>query len=156
MLAVMKLKGKDLQTMSYSLEELKTELSQHNIKLSYQRLKILEYLMENRTHPSVDTIYNDLKDTITTLSRTTIYNTVNSLVDAGLLRAVVSSANEVHYDIYTANHAHFECQKCHKLIDLEYDFDALPKPAGLDGCTVTETSLLFLGVCPDCRLPLAE
>lgn len=152
----MNLIKEELQSMTDSLEQLKTELSRHNIKLSYQRLKILEYLTQNRTHPSVDTIYNDLKDSITTLSRTTIYNTVNSLVEAGLLRAVVSSANEVHYDIYTENHAHFECQKCHKLIDIEYDFDVLPDPVGLEGCTITEKSVLFLGICPDCQLPLAE
>ncbi len=142
--------------MKDSLEQFKTELARHNIKLSYQRLKILEYLNENRTHPSVDTIFNDLKGTIPTLSRTTIYNTVNSLVEAGLLRPVISSANEVHYDIYVDAHAHFECEVCHRLIDVAYDFDRLPIPEELSNCKVNSKSVLFLGVCPNCALPKAE
>lgn len=142
--------------MKDSLEQFKTELARHNIKLSYQRLKILEYLTENRNHPSVDMIFNDLKGTIPTLSRTTIYNTVNNLVEAGLLRAVVSSANEVHYDIYVEAHAHFECEICHRLIDVDYDFDLLPVPDVLAGCKVNSKSVLFQGICPNCMLPKAE
>lgn len=142
--------------MKDSTEKLKTELGRHNIKLSYQRLKILEYLTENHTHPSVDMIFNDLKSTIPTLSRTTIYNTVNSLVDAGLVRPVYTSANELHYDIVTEPHAHFECEKCHRLIDLEYDFDSLPVPEAIRGYQIRSKSVLFSGVCPDCQTPRVE
>lgn len=134
-----------------SLEKIKTELSKHNIKLSYQRLKIVEYLIENHIHPSVDTIYNDLKETIPTLSRTTIYNTVNSLVDAGLLMPIYTSTNELHYDIVVDPHAHFECNRCHKLINFDYDFDSLIVPETLKNCIVTSKTLLYFGICEECR-----
>ncbi|MCB0402432.1 MAG: transcriptional repressor, partial [Flavobacteriales bacterium] len=59
-------------------------LSSNNIKPSVQRIKIFEYLHENRQHPTVDTIYKDLVGHIPTLSKTTVYNTLKLFVDNGI------------------------------------------------------------------------
>ena len=42
-------------------EALKEELKNRNINLSYQRLKILEYLAQNQCHPTVDQIFTDIQ-----------------------------------------------------------------------------------------------
>ena len=34
-------------------------LKEHNIKPSYQRMKIFQYLLDNHNHPTVDTIYRE-------------------------------------------------------------------------------------------------
>lgn len=39
-------------------------LQGHNIKPSVQRIAIMKYLMEHRTHPTVDEIYTALSPTI--------------------------------------------------------------------------------------------
>ena len=49
-------------------------LKKHNIKPSYQRMKIFQYLLDNHNHPTVDTIYRALCTEIPTLSKTTVYN----------------------------------------------------------------------------------
>lgn len=67
-------------------ESLKQELKTKNIGLSYQRLKVLEYLIQNRCHPTVEQIYFDLCKEIPTLSKTTIYNTLRVLEEAGLVK----------------------------------------------------------------------
>ena len=41
-----------------------------------QRIAIMEYLMEHRTHPSADEIYTALSPSMPTLSKTTVYNTL--------------------------------------------------------------------------------
>ena len=46
-------------------------LQNHNIKPSVQRIAIMNYLIEHRTHPTVDEIYTALSPSIPTLSKTT-------------------------------------------------------------------------------------
>ena len=56
-------------------------LKDHDIKPSYQRMKIFQYLLDNHVHPTVDTIYKALCPEIPTLSKTTVYNTLNLFVE---------------------------------------------------------------------------
>ena len=56
------------------MEVVVERLQGHNIKPSVQRIAIMKYLMEHRTHPTVDEIYTALSPTIPTLSKTTVYN----------------------------------------------------------------------------------
>ena len=51
-------------------------LLKYSIKPSMQRIAIMEYLMEHRTHPSADEIYTALSPSMPTLSKTTVYNTL--------------------------------------------------------------------------------
>ena len=55
-------------------------LREHGISPSYQRIRVFEYLISNKNHPTVDMIYKELIKEIPTLSRTTVYNTLNLLV----------------------------------------------------------------------------
>ena len=45
-------------------------LQSHHIKPSVQRMAIMKYLMEHRTHPTVDEIYTSLAPEMPTLSKT--------------------------------------------------------------------------------------
>jgi Fur family peroxide stress response transcriptional regulator len=85
--------------MQLLFEDLKEKLKKKNINLSYQRLKVLEYLTQVRTHPTVDQIFTDLQKDISTLSKTTVYNTLRVLVQAGLVRVITIEDNETRYDI---------------------------------------------------------
>ena len=57
--------------------EIKNILSKNGIKPSLHRMKILDYLLKMKNHPTVDTIYKDISGDIPTLSKTTVYNTLN-------------------------------------------------------------------------------
>lgn len=56
------------------------QLIEHNIRPSVQRVAIMQYLLDHRTHPTADDIYTELVKTMPTLSRTTVYNTLQLLV----------------------------------------------------------------------------
>ena len=58
-------------------------LLEYNIKPSMQRIAIMEYLMEHRTHPSADEIYTALSPSMPTLSKTTVYNTLKLFAEQG-------------------------------------------------------------------------
>ena len=54
--------------------EIAQYLNDHSIKPSYQRVRILKYLVEKRNHPTVEMIHKELVSDIPTLSKTTVYN----------------------------------------------------------------------------------
>ena len=53
--------------MKPSFEDLKQELKIKNINLSHQRLKVIEFLTQNRCHPTVDQIFTKVRKVLYTV-----------------------------------------------------------------------------------------
>ncbi len=132
-----------------SFEELKKKLKLRNINLSYQRLKVLEYLTQNRCHPTVDQIFTGLQKDISTLSKTTVYNTLRVLAEAGLVRVITIEDNETRYDIEVENHGHFKCESCGVIYDFNIDIDLLTS-GDLNNFKINDKNVYFKGICPGC------
>lgn len=135
--------------MKTNLENITNKLKNKNIRLSHQRLKVLEYLDSHRIHPTVEQIYHGLSDEIPTLSKTTIYNTLNTLIEAGLVRSITIEDNEVRYDIRTDVHGHFKCKVCGNIYDFEVNEDSF-EVNGLNGFEIHTRDVYFSGICPKC------
>lgn len=131
-------------------EELIKKLEEKGIQASYQRMKIFEFLVKNRIHPTVEDIYRSLTPKIPTLSKTTIYNTLKILVDKKLISQVTIEEKEVRYDYFEELHLHFKCKKCGELYDIFHKCDLLNEEE-LDGHLVDEHHLYLRGVCSSCR-----
>lgn len=125
-------------------------LKSKGIKPSYQRMKIYEYLLNNKTHPTVDIIYKALAPEIPTLSKTTVYNTLNLFIENGIVNIIVIEENETRYDVDTTIHAHFKCDNCGKIYDLDLD-PSLLGVSVLDNFQITEQHIYFKGVCKECK-----
>ncbi|MCK9266328.1 transcriptional repressor [bacterium] len=124
-------------------------LETKNIQASYHRIKILEYLVNNRIHPTVDNIYSALVKGIPTLSKTTVYNTVKLFVSKKLVMQVTVEDNEARYDYSETPHFHFKCKKCEKLYDIFQESDLL-KSNEIDGHRIEEYHIDFKGICSFC------
>ena len=85
---------------------------------SPQRIAIYDFLKNNAIHPTVDTIYNAVRETLPSISRTTVYNTVKRLCDSGAIQEVIIEDGELRYDADMSDHGHFKCLKCGKVYDL--------------------------------------
>ncbi len=132
-----------------TLERLKETLRERNINLSYQRLKVLEYLSTHDIHPTTDQIYNALHGEIPTLSKSTVYNTLKVLVEAGVVRELMIENNEARYDIITDFHGHFKCEQCGSIHNFSIRLDDLAYN-GLGSFLIKQRDVYFKGVCPDC------
>ena len=130
-------------------ESLKEKLKNRNINLSYQRLKILEYLAENQCHPTVDQIFTDIQKNIPTLSKTTVYNTLKKLVEEGLVRVINIEDTETRYDINIEDHGHFKCENCGNIFDFSINMDSLISNE-LDDFKIYDRHVYFKGICPQC------
>lgn len=130
-------------------DELAKELKEKNIRLSHQRLKVLEYLNSHLIHPTVDQIYTGLHQEIPSLSKTTVYSTLNALAEAGLVRVITIEDNETRYDIRTENHGHFKCESCGRIYDFTADPDSL-QAGELKDFDIRDKNVYFKGLCPGC------
>lgn len=132
-----------------SKQDIRGYIKEHGIKPSYQRMKILEYLMKNKTHPTVDTIYRALVDDIPTLSKTTVYNTMGLFMDHKIVQMVTIEDNEVRYDADMTDHGHFKCMKCMNIYDFEINLKDT-EIKGIEMFKVEEKHIYFKGICGMC------
>ena len=131
------------------LEKYVTILKQNQLKITPQRLAIMKYLDENRTHPTADRIYIDLKEKNPALSKTTVYNSVETLKEHGIIQSLTISGSESRYDFENKMHHHFLCKKCGIIIDIDIECPNIGKMLE-SGHNVEEVHGYFKGICKKC------
>lgn len=136
--------------MNQKIKDLAERLKEKNIKPSYQRMKIFEYLNLRKNHPTVDRIFKDLVKEIPTLSKATVYNTLDLFKRSELAKVVTIEDNETRYDSEVSVHGHFKCENCGRIFDFPVDIDAISSDA-LENYSITEKNIYFKGICPGCR-----
>jgi Fe2+ or Zn2+ uptake regulation protein len=137
------------ETGSVSIDKIRAFLESRGVKPSYQRLRILEYLMNKRDHPSVDTIFQALSGEIPTLSKTTIYNTLSLFTEKGIVTSLTIVNNELRYDFMNEPHAHFQCESCGIVIDIPVKKDLFLVDS-IEEHQVREIQVSFKGICKNC------
>lgn len=124
-------------------------LAANGVKPSHQRVRVFEYLYGEKNHPTVEVIYQYLKDELPTLSKTTVYNTLNLFVENNITAEVNVEANEVRYDARMEEHAHLKCTSCGMLKDIALDVPLSCLTLD-EGFQVDETHLYLKGKCKKC------
>jgi Fe2+ or Zn2+ uptake regulation protein len=139
--------------MGESVDKYVSLLKSHDLKVTHQRLRILEYINHHYNHPTAETIYSALKADHPSLSRTTVYNTLEILSDAGIIHRLTISPTEHRYDMSETMHHHFICKKCHTIYDVDFScphIDVLKQKAKEQGHEIHEIQGIFKGRCRDC------
>ncbi len=123
------------------------KLKEYGISPSITRIKIYEYLYDNKNHPTVYDVYIDLSKQIPTLSKTTVYNTVKLFKEKGLVNMITINEEQVRIDANPKFHGHFLCEKCKKV----YDFDIFKMEDTLnEGFMPKEKEVYYTGLCKQC------
>ncbi|MGM0607057.1 MAG: Fur family transcriptional regulator [Candidatus Muiribacteriota bacterium] len=128
----------------------KNLLIKHGIKPSFQRTKILDYLLTKKNHPNADIIYKDLHKELSTLSLTTVYNTLKLFEKKKLLKVLNIFENEQRFDFINNEHAHFACKKCKRIFDVELKEKICKKVCDKVVHSITDTHIYFKGYCKKC------
>ncbi|MCF0221420.1 MAG: transcriptional repressor [Fibrobacter sp.] len=124
-------------------------LTQHGIRPSLQRTTVLRFLRSVKTHPTVDEIYQALLPENPSLSRTTVYNTLELLCGHGLVSTLDFGEGFLRYDAVHTPHCHFKCSGCGRVFDI---MTAPPDGLGVlpEGFVLKAVQLKFLGLCKKC------
>ena len=133
-----------------NIQEVHRYLENYHINPSVQRSAIMQYLLQNFTHPTVDQIYADLLPDMPTLSKATVYNTLKLFVDKKAVKAIYIDERNVRYDAQTGLHAHFKCRRCNDIYEVPLEESDIPTFRGGPELRLGETQIYFLGTCGKC------
>lgn len=132
------------------MENIRNFLRNKGINPSIQRIKILKYLREyDKEHPSADEIYNTISEEIPTLSKTTVYNTMQVLAEKGIVNTICLGEGEVRFDIVTEPHVHFRCTSCDRVFDIDFDSKVFDMKK-INSHRVERIHVYFTGTCNKC------
>jgi Fur family peroxide stress response transcriptional regulator len=119
-----------------------------------QRAAILEYLKNNKHHPNIIDIHKNVSKKLSTISMTTVYNTIDLLKKEGLVQELAVLNHEGRrFDSNLSPHDHLICSICGKVVDTEVNVNnpLLMTEKQKNGFDIRETRIKFYGVCPDCK-----
>ncbi len=142
--------------MSQSTKDqaVKDILKNHKLRLTRVRLKILNIFLDS----SKALTHEDIESHFDQLDRITLYRTLKTFEESGLIHKIPSSDNTPLYAIcaedcnhnrHMDNHGHFHCLKCGKTYCMEeVKIPAIDLP---DGYEASNQHLVMEGNCADCN-----
>jgi Fur family peroxide stress response transcriptional regulator len=125
------------------------------LKLTPQRIAIMQYLDGNTEHPSADIIYKTIVKKYPTMSMATVYNTLEVLTNRGYIRELTIEPHKKRFDPNTKNHNHLMCVDCKKIVDVhvmgfsDIKIDLSPEEQG--DFEIIGHHIEFYGFCPKCK-----
>ncbi len=122
------------------------------LRLTPQRIEIYRELANATDHPSAEALYLRLSEKLPTLSLDTVYRTLGTLTEHGLVNKVETVESQARFEAAHVVHHHLVCEKCKQIMDFQWQFidDAvLPESVKAWG-RVERKSLVAYGTCSKC------
>lgn len=131
-------------------------LRSKGLKVTPQRIAILNMLMSTKEHPTAEAIFKALEPTNPTMSLATVYKTLDSFTELGLVQELSIDGESLHYDYTTEFHPHIICRKCGSVIDVDIDVtnelnEIVNKITASTSHNIDKEQLFFYGICEKCR-----
>ena len=127
-------------------------LRTHGVPVTAQRLAVLRAIRE-RPHGTAEAIAEEVRSKIGSISKQSVYNTLGSFVEKGLLRRIQPSGSPALYEGRVGdNHHHLICRACGKTVDVDCAAGEKPclKAANDAGFVIDEAEVIYWGTCPAC------
>lgn len=122
-------------------------------KLTKQRQQIYDCIQQSAGHMSADQIYTVLKEKGMTIGIATIYRNLNILFNQRLINRIRHPEIGYIYDKNTAEHYHFRCIRCNRVMDVNLEYQSVLNQNVEDelDAEVVSHSIIFDGICRSCR-----
>jgi Fe2+ or Zn2+ uptake regulation protein len=135
-----------------TVPELTERFREQGLRVTPQRQAIFRLLHGNASHPTVESLYEDARGSMPTISLKTVYQTVHDLESMGEVALIHLGTGSVRVDPNVEHaHHHLICTSCGRVRDVLVDVRGLRLPAReRSGFTVADVEVHFRGVCEDC------
>ena len=129
-------------------------LRQTGLRLTPQRLAICRALAGNTSHPTAQSLFEQLRPEFPSLSLATVYNTLQTLADNCLIQELGEAGDgAIHYDADPSPHVNLICTRCHRIEDfLDAPLGRVARKVASDsGYELRGARVVYYGLCPRCR-----
>lgn len=127
------------------------KIKESGLKLTPQRLAILDYLRDNLEHPSAEDIYKAILERFPTMSFATVYNTLETLREKEAIQELTIDPRKKRFDPNPRPHHHLICNRCKKILDIHIDYQLHVPEEKKNGFEIVGNHIEFYGICPGCR-----
>jgi Fur family transcriptional regulator, peroxide stress response regulator len=93
------------------------KLSQAGLKITPQRIAVLEAVVELRNHPTAENVIYFIKINHPNIATGTVYKTLETFVEKGLIKKVKTDRDIMRYDAMTEPHHHLYCSGSDRIVD---------------------------------------
>lgn len=126
-------------------------LKSKGLRVTPQRFAVYANLLSRADHPTVEQILTDLNQEAPTSSQATVYSSLQTLRDAGLVREVLLEEGVCRYDANVAPHHHFRCKSCGEIEDIAWNkFQGVDLQQLRPGLKIDSYEVTVYGVCDRC------
>ncbi len=136
--------------MGNARSDAREKIAAGNLKVTPQRVAILETLIKMNNHPTADMLYAKLQKKEPNISLGTVYKTLETFAQEGIINKVKSDSGHLRYDAITDRHHHIFCSDTKDITDyfdgeldlLLYDYF---KKKNIPGLSIEDVKLHIIG-----------
>ncbi|MDP3463598.1 MAG: transcriptional repressor [Bacteroidales bacterium] len=131
-------------------EEISNRLIEKGLKVTPQRIAILEAIVTLNNHPSAEGIIEYIRKNHPHIATATVYKVLDALESSGLIRKVKTDKDLMRYDAVMENHHHLYCSDSDRIEDynntqLNEMLATYFERNGIPGFTIEDIKLQIIG-----------
>lgn len=125
-------------------------LREAGLKITPQRMAVVECLIGDETHPTANALYERLRERFPSMSVATVYNTLQALDAIGRCRRL-ELGGPTRFDPKVEAHDHALCERCGAMRDIARPAEpAQTALQALPGFMVERVERIYRGICAAC------
>ena len=127
-------------------------LRAQGLQVTAQRLAVLRAVSAH-PHASADAVADTARDAIGSISRQSVYDALNTLVESGIVRRIQPAGSPARFETRVGdNHHHLVCRDCGDVVDVDCAVGYTPclTASNDQGFTIDEAEVNYWGRCPAC------
>jgi Fur family transcriptional regulator, peroxide stress response regulator len=101
--------------------EISTKLNEKGLKVTPQRIAILEAIIKLNNHPTADNIIEYIRLNHPNIATATVYKVLDALVSNELIKKVKTDKDIMRYDAVLDQHHHLYCSESARIEDYHDD-----------------------------------
>jgi len=102
-------------------EEISTKLNEKGLKVTPQRIAILEAIVKLNNHPTAENIIEYIRKNHPNIATATVYKVLDALVSNELIKKVKTERDIMRYDAILKSHHHLYCSESDRIEDYNDD-----------------------------------
>ncbi len=141
-----------MKSMDEKLSIFETSCRNSGLKVTHQRMEIFRALLTADDHPTAEILYQRIRHKLPTVSLDTVYRTLATLSECGLINRVNTSESLARFEVRETPHHHLICRRCGDIKDFIWPLiDRAELPDEISGWgEIKDKNLVAYGICRKC------